>query len=93
MPIEALKDLSATEMVAALKDLQPGYEWHWIEDAIEGFDGTIQIYFIHDDVCIFDPTLSDCFRFDADPEKDYGLSPDAAMTMMLCNKILQERSQ
>lgn len=88
-PANVLLDMSAEDMMHVMREIQPEKRWGLFTPEETGEAYTI--FFMHEDVCITDPTVSHCGRFDMDPVKDYGLTEEAAMTMLIISSILQER--
>jgi hypothetical protein len=91
--VDMLEGMNAEDMLVTITEMDKTHAWTLLVPSkrFEDDDG-FAIAFLFDGVNIVDPTRSDCGRFDADPVKDYNLSPVVAMTMMVMNRILAERA-
>lgn len=63
------------DLLKSLREADPSKKWAW--DEVEDVGAEV-VGFVHEDMFIYDPFHSSCGRFEADPEKDYGLSKKAA---------------
>lgn len=84
---ETLRYMSPHEMKLMMEQLEPSKEW-----TIPHYEDGPLVCFTHDSVLISDPTRTDCGRFDEDPVRTYGLTPEGIVTLMLINGILTERN-